>query len=215
MALVIFDCDGVLVDSEPISNREMAALLAELGYPMPVEEATRLFMGNSMASCLEIIERLLGQPAPADFAQRHHERCFAAFERELQPVPGIVEALDQITLPTCVASGSDHTRLRKALGLTGLLPRFEGRIFSAVDVGKGKPFPDLFLHAARTLGAAPADCIVVEDTVLGVQAAVAAGMPVLGYAGRNDGETLAAAGARVFHDMRDLPALLQAVEAGR
>ena len=131
---------------------------------------------------------------------------FAAFKRELQPVPGIVAALDAIALPTCVASSSAHPRIRTALRATGLLKRFEGRIFSSTDVEHGKPAPDLFLHAAAAMGAEPERCVVVEDAPTGVQAGLAAGMTVLGYAGLTPPEQLE--GARVFTSMEELPALV-------
>lgn len=211
--LVIFDCDGVLVDSEPTANRIMSEMLTEAGLPMGYEETVRTFMGRSMAACLEIAAGRLGRPLPESFADEYHRRIRTAFERELRPVAGVGEALDEIHLPICVASSGDHAKIRTTLGLTGLLPRFEGRIFSATDVPRPKPHPDLFLHAAATLGFAPDACIVVEDTVLGVQAGTAAGMRVLGYAGVSDPAQLAAAGAQVFRHMRELPALVRQLAA--
>jgi beta-phosphoglucomutase-like phosphatase (HAD superfamily) len=193
--LVIFDCDGVLVDSEPLSNRILAERLTAIGLPTTTEDSIRDFMGRSLASGLEKIVGKLGRPLPDGFVDDYHAEVFAAFERELRPVPGLPEALDEIELPWCVASSSGHPRIRKALGTTGLLHRFEGRIFSATDVEHGKPAPDLFLHAAATMGA-PA----------GVQAGLAAGMTVLGYAGFTDPALLD--GARVFSSMAELPGLI-------
>jgi HAD superfamily hydrolase (TIGR01509 family) len=206
--LVIFDCDGVLVDSEPISNRIFSTMLGEIGIPTSYEETVRQFVGRSMQSCLEIMERRLGGPVPEHFLPDYHARTFAAFERELRPVPGVVEVLDRLRVPTCVASSGEHAKIRTTLGVTGLLPRFEGRIFSATEVERGKPAPDLFLHAARAMNAAPPACAVVEDTILGVQAGVAAGMTVFGYAAMSGPGALTAAGARVFEDMGELVALL-------
>jgi HAD superfamily hydrolase (TIGR01509 family) len=206
--LVIFDCDGVLVDSETISNQALASVLEDIGLPMGYEETRRAFIGRSMQSCLEIIERRLGAPVPEDFVSRYYARMFAAFERDLRPVPGVAEVLDGLEAPFCVASSGSHEKIRKTLGVTGLLPRFEGRIFSATEVERGKPAPDLFLHAARAMGADPYACAVVEDSVLGVEAGVAAGMRVLGYAAASDPGALASAGARVFQDMAELPVLL-------
>jgi HAD superfamily hydrolase (TIGR01509 family) len=144
---------------------------------------------------------------PEGFRRRYLDTMFAAFEEELQPVPGVAAALDAITLPNCVASSASLEKMRFTLGHTGLWDRFEGRIFSATEVEHGKPAPDLFLHAARSMGWAPGDCAVVEDSPAGVQAAVSAGMAVFGYAGTTPAERLD--GARVFTDMAELPALLQ------
>ncbi|HYM56868.1 MAG TPA: HAD family hydrolase [Solirubrobacteraceae bacterium] len=204
---VIFDCDGVLVDSEPISNRVLAEALTGIGLPMTAEESTATFMGRSWASVVEIVEERLGRAVPTDLRARYLDQVFAAFERELRPVPGIAAALDRIALPWCVASSSSHEKMRFTLGHTGLLGRFEGRLFSATEVTHGKPAPDLFLHAAARMGWAPEECAVVEDSPAGVQAALAAGMTALGYAGRTDPALLA--GARIFTRMAELPALLQ------
>ena len=207
---VIFDCDGVLVDSEPISNRILTGMLNELGLAYSLRETMERFVGRSMPSCVAIIEEELGGPAPAGFSAEFHRRTVAAFEVDLQPVPGIREALERVPWPQCVASSGDHAKLRATLSRTGLYDRFAGRIFSALDVARGKPHPDLFLHAAERMGADPARCAVVEDSVLGVQAGVAAGMRVFAYAGTVGGPALAAAGAHeLFHDMAALPGLLE------
>jgi HAD superfamily hydrolase (TIGR01509 family) len=165
-------------------------------------------MGRSMASCLAMLEERLGQPPPADFAERYRVGTEAAWRRELRPVPGVVEALDRVDLPSCVASSGGHERIRLTLGLTGLLPRFEGRIFSAAEVARGKPAPDLFLHAAERMGFDPSTTAVVEDTVPGVEAARAAGMRALAFARLVPAAALEAAGGDSFHDMRLLPDLL-------
>jgi HAD superfamily hydrolase (TIGR01509 family) len=211
--LVIFDCDGVLVDSERISVRIDVQVLAELGWPLTETEVIERFVGRSEMYMVGEIEAALGRPlAPGwDASYRHLYR--EAFDAELAPVDGVVEALDAIETPTCVASSSSHERLRHTLGLTGLLERFEGRIFSAEDVRNGKPAPDLFLHAAAALGADPARCAVVEDSRYGVEAARAAGMRVFGYArGLTSRDRLAGPGTVVFDDMRELPALLDAAD---
>jgi HAD superfamily hydrolase (TIGR01509 family) len=204
--LVIFDCDGVLVDSEPLSNRILAERLSAIGLPTTTEQAIQDYMGRSFTAGVEKIERRLGRPVPDGWVDAYHAEVFEAFERELEAIPGLAEALDEIALPTCVASSSAHPRIRKALSTTGLLERFDGRIFSATDVEHGKPAPDLFLHAAATMGAEPERCVVVEDAPAGVQAGLAAGMTVLGYAGLTRPEQLE--GARVFTSMAELPALV-------
>jgi HAD superfamily hydrolase (TIGR01509 family) len=206
--LVIFDCDGVLVDSEPLANRVFTEALRQIGVEISYEEVCRTFIGLSMSRCMEIVERRLGRPAPEGFVDRLQARTYEAFRAELRPVRGVARALERIDLPLCVASSGEPEKMRLSLGLTGLLDRFEGRLFSATEVARGKPWPDLFLHAARSLGARPEGCVVIEDSAPGVLAARAAGMAVLGYAGEGSGAGLAAAGARVFHDMEELPRLL-------
>ncbi|HKE12637.1 MAG TPA: HAD family hydrolase [Myxococcota bacterium] len=208
--LVIFDCDGVLVDSEPIANRVFAEMLAGQGLVLTPRETMRRYMGRSMAACRILIETELGRALPGDFFSELHARTLGAFQNELRPVEGIGRVLDGLTTPSCVASSSTHERLRLALELTNLFSRFEGRIFSAHDVARGKPAPDLFLHAAHLMGVGPERCAVVEDSVPGVEAGVSAGMDVYGYAWHGDGRALRAAGAQVFGRMLELPALLLA-----
>ena len=209
--LVIFDCDGVLVDSEPLSNRILAERLTAIGLPTTTEESIRDYMGRSWKTDQEIIERRLGRPLPEGWVDEYHAAVIAAFELELQPVAGIAAALDAIEAPWCVASSSAHPRIRAALAATGLLARFEGRIFSATDVEHGKPAPDLFLHAAARMGAEPAACAVVEDSRYGVEAARAAGMLAFGYTGGlTPPERLAGPRTVLFDDMRRLPDLLAA-----
>jgi HAD superfamily hydrolase (TIGR01509 family) len=206
--LVIFDCDGVLVDSEVISNRVLAEAVTALGLPMSLEETIATFMGLSMEACVAIIEARTGRPVPSGWVDAFRARTFAAFHRELHPIEGVEAALDRISLPTCIASSGPPEKIRITLSVTGLLPRFDGRIFSATEVPRGKPHPDLFLHAAARMGAAPARCAVVEDTLFGVQAGVAAGMSVFGYATLTDASALTTAGARAFDTMAELPRLL-------
>lgn len=208
---VIFDCDGVLVDSETLSNGIAAEMLTQLGLPTSTEAAMRDFMGSSTAEVSAELEQRLGRPLPDDFWRDYATRCQERFMTELRSVSGIEAALDHITIPACVASSGSHEKIRFTLGHTGLLERFEGRIFSATEVTHGKPAPDLFLHAAKALGFDPSKTVVVEDAPRGVQAGVAAGMTVLAYAGHPPFETqLAAAGGTVFHDMADLPSLVHA-----
>ncbi len=212
--LIIFDCDGVLVDSESIANRILARMLNDLGLPIGYEETRQSFVGRSMSSCVHIIEERLGRAVPTDFIQTYNTRSFAAFEKELDPVPGVAEVLERIRYPVCVASSASHEKMQRTLGVTGLLPVFENRMFSATEVGRGKPDPALFLHAARSMGAVPAACAVVEDTLVGVQAGRAAGMPVFGYAPAGNGAALAAAGATVFSEMGVLVGLLETHRPG-
>jgi HAD superfamily hydrolase (TIGR01509 family) len=207
--LVIFDCDGVLVDSERLAVRVEAEFLAELGWPLSEAEIVERFMGRTTEFMDEAIEAQLGSRLPTDWKDQFQCRYLDAFAAGLAPVDGITEALDQIAVPTCVASSGSHDKLRFTLGHTGLYERFEGRIFSGYEVASGKPAPDLFLHAAARMGADPARCAVVEDTRWGVLAARAAGMRAFGYVGGlTPPEHLEGEATVVFEDMRKLPRLL-------
>ena len=208
--LVIFDCDGVLVDSERIDMRVLVEMAAELELTIPLPDAASLFRGQRIARCVTLIEERFGRRVPADFVEVFRRRTAAVFEQELRPVEGIAAALQQITIPVCVASSAPLDKIELMLRLTGLLAPFKGRIYSAYQINRWKPDPGVFLHAAHALGSAPGRCVVVEDSVVGVQAGVAAGMHVLGYANAAYGPALAAAGAQVFQNMAQLPALLDA-----
>ncbi|MFK0281889.1 HAD family hydrolase [Streptomyces sp. NPDC090499] len=210
--LVIFDNDGVLVDSEPISNRLLAAYLTELGHPTSYEDSIRDYMGSAMHRVHDLVLEHTGKRLPDDFDDVFHGRVFAAFEAELKPVAGVAGVLEQLAadgVPYCVASSGSHERIRVGHRTTGLDRWFdESRIFSSQDVGRGKPAPDLFLYAAERMGVGPERCAVVEDSPLGVQAAVAAGMDVYGFtamtpAGRLQGAT------QLFADMGQLADLLE------
>ncbi|MER0480872.1 HAD family hydrolase [Streptomyces sp. Edi2] len=224
--LVIFDNDGVLVDSEPIANRILAAYLSELGHPTTYEESVRDFMGGAKHRIHETVLDRSGRRLPAGFDEAFDARVFEEFRSRLEPVVGVVEVLDKLAadgVPYCVGSSGSHERIRVALRETGLFERFAegqasgaggavgaGRIFSSEDVGRGKPTPDLFLHAAREMGVAPERCAVVEDSPLGVRAAIAAGMDVYGFTAMTPAAKLTEAGATtLFAHMAELPALLQ------
>jgi HAD superfamily hydrolase (TIGR01509 family) len=211
---VVFDCDGVLVDSERLAAPILAGLLSELGLPTTVADVDRDFKGRSWEHGLDVIRARRGGAEPwPRLRLRYRERLFAAFDAQLQPIPGVAAALDALDaagLPRCVASSGDHERIRRALHAAGLLGRFpDETIFSVDDVAHGKPAPDLFVHAATQMGFDLRTTAVVEDSPAGVQAAVAAGMRVLGYAaGGDEADALRAAGARPFADAAQLPALL-------
>ncbi|MFF1646193.1 HAD family hydrolase [Streptomyces sp. NPDC058240] len=206
--LVIFDCDGVLVDSERIAVRIQVQVGAELGWPLTAEEVVEQFVGRSNKSIGELVDaRLPG--ASAAWQQRFEDLHRDAVGTELVAVEGIHEALAALTLPTCVASSGSHDKMRHTLGHTELYAHFEGRIFSATEVARGKPAPDLFLHAARRMGVEPAACVVVEDSKYGVQAARSAGMRAFGFAGGlTPAHWLEGPDTVVFDDMRKLPTLL-------
>ena len=210
IGLVIFDCDGVLVDSERIAVRIDVAVLAAIGWTLTEADVIERFMGRTDEYMVSQIEAHLGRPLPPNWDEPFQRLYRDAFEAELKPVPGILEALDEIAAPTCVASSGTHERMRYTLGLTGLYTRFVGRIFSASEVAHGKPAPDLFLHAADRMGAHPANCAVVEDSRYGIEAARAAGMRAFGYAGGlTPRHRLEGSGTFVFEDMRQLPRLLR------
>lgn len=207
--LLILDCDGVVVDSEPITMRILTEMINELGVPIEAGEVAERFTGQTFSRILGIAGDLLEGPLPQDFELRYRALTFAAMEKELRPVEGIGAALDRISIPYCIASNGPHAKMQKTLGVTALLSRFEGRMFSSDDVPRGKPFPDLFLLAARHFDVRPSECLVIEDSESGIAAAIAAGMSVYGFSARTTGRELEAAGAkRVFHQMSELPALV-------
>jgi len=209
LALVIFDCDGVLVDSERLAVRTEAEILDSLGWHLTEQQIVERFVGRSAGYMHEQIEAYLGRKI--DWETEFEARYRDVFTRELRPVEGVEDALDRIDVPVCVASSGTHAKIRFSLDLTGLTARFDGRIFSVEDVEHGKPAPDLFLYAAARMGCDPSECAVVEDSVSGVSAGVAAGMSVFGYAGGvTPASDLAVDGAHVFHQMVDLPGLLTA-----
>ena len=207
--LVIFDNDGVLVDSEGHAGAVLSGLLSELGLPTTPEESFAQYLGSSLATIRTRAEERLGRPLPLEFEAWYHDRLFELFRTSLQPVPGVTAVLDGLDVPTCVASSGTHERIRLALTATGLLERFDGRIFSASDVARGKPAPDLFLHAARVLGADPARCAVIEDSRVGIEAANAAGMTAFGFARITPAEELRHARGGVFQAMAELPTMLR------
>lgn len=215
VGLVIFDCDGVLVDSERLTVAVEARMLTEMGWPITVDEVVRRFVGGSSDAMLAEIECHLGPERTAEFDRRSTDEIIAAFHAELQPVDGVrslVEALHQHGVPTCIASSGSHRKMDLTLGLTGLKPLFDGRIHSGSEVERGKPWPDLFLHAARAMGVEPGRCIVIEDSINGARAAIAAGMTCYGFAGGlSQRADLEAAGATVFDTMAEMHQLLLGV----
>jgi HAD superfamily hydrolase (TIGR01509 family) len=181
--LVIFDCDGVLVDSEPLSMRVLLDTIAETGLRFTQEEAYRRFLGRSLASTTAQLSAEFGIDLAHSALERMRLRLYDLFRKELRPVAGIEDALDALGVPYCVASSSQPERIRLSLEVTGLLSRFEPDIFSATMVADGKPAPDLFLYAADKMSTAPGRCLVVEDSPAGIAAAKSAGMRVYGFTG--------------------------------
>lgn len=219
MTLLIFDCDGVLVDSEVIAHETLRELMATLGRAITIDEMIREFAGKSLADTIATAERLLGRPIPADVGENFGRRLLDRFRRELKPIAGVRDAILALPYRRCVASSSSPERLHLSLAVTGLAPLFGEHVFSAVEVANGKPAPDLYLLAARTLGETPECCIVIEDTVRGVAAGRAAGMRVIGFAGAAHvtpalAEDLRQAGAEiVIRSMSELPAVVRRLAA--
>ncbi|WP_405614046.1 HAD family hydrolase [Streptomyces sp. NBC_01508] len=212
--LVIFDNDGILVDSEPLANTILAGYLTELGHPTTYEDSLRDYMGAAVHRVHDLIHERTGQRLPEDFDDTLHRRVFAAFERELMPVEGVTKVLGKLAAdgrPYCVASSGSHERIRVGHRKTGLDRWFEPEtVFSAQDVGRGKPAPDLFLYAAERMGVSPARCVVIEDSPLGVAAARAAGMDVYAFTAMTPVEKLAGATAYFssMAELTELPELL-------
>lgn len=210
-ALIIFDCDGVLVDSEVIANRIMAESITALGIPMSYDECRARFVGGTLQRVVDTLEQWLERPLPPGWKEDFEARRDAAFRRGLQPITGVAAAIEAIRAsgtPICVASSGSMEKMELTLGLTGLRPYFGDNLFCAGMVAQGKPEPDLFHHAAEQMGQMPANCAVVEDSLLGVTAALAAGMRVLAYADGPEADALKAAGAQPFSEMAALPGLL-------
>jgi HAD superfamily hydrolase (TIGR01509 family) len=219
--LVIFDCDGVLVDSEPISCRVYADMLTRHGYPITADAVRDRFLGRSVRDADREVERERGRALPEDFHSQLKIELLEALARDVAAVPHIHEAIDAIASPICVASSGGHDKIFATLSRTGLYRRFAPNIFSASQVANGKPAPDLFLYAARQMACRPEHCVVVEDSEAGVIAATASGMRVIGFVGgshcrEGDGVRLRAAGAgQIVADMRQLPGLLERYFAGQ
>jgi HAD superfamily hydrolase (TIGR01509 family) len=204
---VIFDCDGTLVDSEPLANGAFADLLRENGVAMTGAEAIARFRGMKLATCLAEVESQTGVALPADFVAKLRARTADAFRSALKPIPGALDLVRSMAVPFGVASSGPREKIELSLSLTGLLPFFGGRIFSSYEIGSWKPDPGIFLHAADRLGAAPGDCIVVEDSLLGIEAGIAAGMRVLAFQPEQVDERIPPA-ATVVRSMEALGTLL-------
>jgi len=180
-ALIIFDCDGTLVDSEVLGNEVLVAVVGEHGLELSAEEALQVFRGGKMAECVAELERRLGLPLPDSFVPELRRRTAEVFKTSLQAVPGALDLVRAVTGAKCVASSGPRAKIELSLAVTGLLPHFGDHIFSSYEVGIWKPAPGLFLHAARAMGFVPEDCAVVEDSMPGFEAGLAAGMRVFAF----------------------------------
>jgi HAD superfamily hydrolase (TIGR01509 family) len=207
--LVIFDCDGVLVDSEPISCRMFTSMLNQIGIPFSYDDTYREFTGLSDDSTKKLLEKLVGYCPPESFFDEVTRKTNEALAAEVQAFEGIKEVIQNLSIKFCVASSGTPEKISTSLNKAGLIDHFTGRIFSATQVQHGKPNPDLFLHAAQVMGVPPSKCAVVEDSIPGVQAGIAAGMTVFGFAPHDQGLALKDNGATVFHAMSDFPGVLE------
>lgn len=219
-SLVIFDCDGVLVDSEPISIAVLLEMIGKSGVTMSEDDAYDRFLGRSMATISKVLHEDYGFAASEADLDEMRTNLYARFERDLKPIPGIAETLRRLNLTRCVASSSQPERIRLSLKLTGLIDLLDPHIFSATMVKNGKPAPDLFLFAAKTMRVDPRDCVVIEDSPAGIEAAKSAGMRVFGFTGGTHSRggrleaTLASLGPDlIFSDMSELPELLASQKA--
>jgi HAD superfamily hydrolase (TIGR01509 family) len=220
--LIIFDCDGVLVDSEPLAMRILLAGIAERGVTVGEALAYERLLGRSLASVVETVQRDFGVVLEADALAKMRERLYELFRRELRAIDGIAGTLAKLTIPVCVASSSQMERIRLSLELTGLTPYFGDRVFSATMVAQGKPAPDLFLLAASRMHIAPDRCIVIEDSPAGIEAARAAGMRIFAFTGGSHARSAshrsrleALSPDLVFDDMACLPELIGATAGHR
>ena len=206
---IIFDCDGVLVDTEKIGNGILLEMASEHGFQMELEDAYHLFNGRSLKDCFLQIENGIGKKLPQDFESNYRDRSFEAFKIGTKPMEGIVDFLDHLKIPYCTASSGPLEKIRLNLELAGLLDRFEGRIFSSYIIKSWKPDPGIFLHAAKEMGFNVEDCVVIEDSVAGVLAGINGGFKVYGFANGFNNEDLKQEGAIIFHSYDELKTLLE------
>ena len=206
---VIFDCDGVLVDSEPLGNQVMVDMANELGLKIDLEYAYQHFKGNALKNCIAQISELVDSEMPSDFEADYRRRSFEKFKKEIQPVEGILDFLKNLQLPFCVASSGPESKIRLNLELTGLLPYFESNIFSCYTIQKWKPNPAVFLWAAESMGFQPSECLVIEDSLIGVNAALEGGFDVFGFTAHDYQNELEEKATKTFDSMLKLRELLK------
>jgi HAD superfamily hydrolase (TIGR01509 family) len=205
--LIIFDCDGVLVDSETLANALLRDALEEHGLDMTVEQVVATYVGRSMAAVVSISEEMLGNKLPVDFLDTLQIKTFALFDEKLKAIPGVEKVLKELQnrkIKFCIASSGSFDKINKTLGITRLRDYFEDRIYNSSQVRRGKPYPDLYLYAADQMDVEPARCLVIEDSLPGIQGGVAAGMEVMAYSVRGEDEKFKKAGGLVFNDMENV-----------
>lgn len=206
---IIFDCDGVLVDSEEISNATLTSMVKSFGINIEESYGREFFLGKSFKMCCDHIESISNKKLPSDFEQKFRLRTYETFKTDLKPIDGIHEVLNKINIPYCVASNGPAEKIRLNLTSTRLIEKFEGNIFSAYDINRWKPNPELFWHAAKNMGCSVEECIVIEDSSAGVQAALKGGFDVLGFVNQNNHNQLKQHNIPLFDDMSNLYELLQ------
>ncbi len=205
---IIFDCDGILVDSETISARIFQQMAQKLGFDLDFETAVEEFAGASMPQNLKFIENNIDGDLPKDFEKEFRKRTYEAFKTDLKPLPGIHDLVEKVKVPFCVASSGPVEKIRINLNTSKLIDKFEGRIFSSYEIGSWKPEPGIFLHAAKTMGYSPEDCVVIEDSMAGINAAVSGGFKVYALGNLQKKSTFEQLGASVFYNMKELESLL-------
>lgn len=205
---IIFDCDGVLVDSEPLSNQVMVNIANELGANINLDYALRHFKGNSFNNCAKQISDLIGEAVPEDLEEIYRKRSYEKFKNEIQPIEGVKEVLEQLEIPFCVASSGPESKIRLNLELTGLLEYFTNKIFSCYTIGKWKPDPSIFIWASETMGFKPEECLIIEDSIIGIEAAINGGFDVFGYTAHDYRDELHKKATKTFREMLILPDLL-------
>lgn len=207
---IIFDCDGVLVDSETISNQVVVDLANQQGANITLAFAIKHFAGTSLRYVKQHIEGIIQKELTGDFERDYRRLSFQRFQTDLQPIKGIPELLNSLEIPFCVASNGPLNKMELNLSLIGVLDHFnKGNMFSAYEIGKWKPDPTLFLHAAKTMGFQPSECIVIEDSMSGIKAAKAGGFDVLAYTNEHKQEVFEKEGITTFSSMKELPELLK------
>ncbi|TCK68514.1 HAD superfamily hydrolase (TIGR01509 family) [Winogradskyella wandonensis] len=205
---IIFDCDGVLVDSEPIGNQVLVDMANEVGASIDLDYAYQYFKGNSIYDCVRHISSITNKHLSDDFVTEYRKRTYEAFKMSIKPIEGIKEVLEGIEIPFCVASSGPETKIKLNLSLTGLLHYFEDKIFSCYTIQKWKPEPDVFLFAAEAMGFSPKDCLVIEDSLTGIQAAKNGGFDVLAFTAHDYKDELSKITDNTFDNMLNLPLLL-------
>ncbi len=205
---IIFDCDGVLVDSEVLSNQVLVDMAVALGFDIDLAFALKYFSGRSLKSCTDYIEQTAGRKLPDDFITHYRAKSYQVFKTHLKPVAGVHNLLPRLAVPYCVASSGPLEKIRLNLTTTKLMRYFEGKVFSSYEINSWKPEPDIFLYAAKQMGFAPCDCLVIEDSIAGVEAAKAGGFGVLAYAPDMADNVFAGTDIKTFSDMGRLAELL-------
>jgi len=206
---IIFDCDGVLVDSEPIGNQVMVDMANELGANINLDYAYKHFKGNALKNCVNQITDLIAIELPSNFESEYRRRSFVKFKADIKPINGVLEILENLKIPYCVASSGPENKIRLNLEMTGLLSYFEGKIFSCYTIQKWKPDPAVFLWAVKTMGFEPSECVVIEDSLVGVNAAINGGFDIFGFTAHDYKNELKSKSTKTFDSFLKLPELLE------